>query len=135
MDKIVKKLRELNEEVPIPLTLPAKTNVKKAEDTLNTKFHPDYIRYLLEISDVVFGILEPAQITDPDSHNYLIEIAQTAWTEIGIPKELLPICEDNGDYYCMNQNGEILFWSHNGLSDEKWISLSDWIQEVWINES
>ena len=50
-------------------------------------------------------------------------------------EELLPICEDNGDYYCLNQAGEVVFWSHNGATAEKWRNLADWIKQVWIEES
>jgi len=48
---------------------------------------------------------------------------------------LVPIAEDNGDYYCMNEAGEVLFWSHNGSNDEKWPNLENWIREVWRNEN
>jgi hypothetical protein len=51
-----------------------------------------------------------------------------------VPRKLLPICEDNGDYYCMNKKGEIVFWSADGASDEKWKDLATWIEEVWIGE-
>ena len=54
---------------------------------------------------------------------------------MGVPKSLVPIAEDNGDYYCMNEAGEFLYWSHDGTTDEKWPSLENWIQEVWINEN
>lgn len=36
-----------------------------------------------------------------------------------MPKKLLPICEDNGDYYLIDpRSGKISFWSHNGTTDE-----------------
>ena len=49
-----------------------------------------------------------------------------------LPRDLLPICEDNGDYYCMNAVGEVVYWSHDGVSDEKWSDLATWIRKVWI---
>src|SRR5262249_51831625 len=85
--------------------------------------------------DVVFGNFEPATITDAESHTDLFTIADEAWDEMELPKKLLPICEDNGDYYCMNAKGEVVFWSHNGSTDEKWKNLATWIEEVWIGES
>jgi hypothetical protein len=54
---------------------------------------------------------------------------------LGVPDDLLPICEDNGNYFCMNRRGQVVFWDHNGASDEKWTDLATWINDVWIGES
>jgi hypothetical protein len=62
-------------------------------------------------------------------------MAHDAWTQMELPRELLPICEDNGDYYCMNERGEVVYWSHAGSGDERWPDLATWIQQVWIEEN
>ena len=124
MEQIIKELRELKEPVPKPLRLPSVKEVSGTETELRVSFHPDFVKYLLEASDVVYGTIEPATITNPESHTHLPEIAKSAWEDIGVPKDIIPICEDNSDYYCMNKNGEVLFWSHNGLTDEKWPNLA-----------
>ena len=82
----------------------------------------------------MYGSLEPAIVIPDAGHLSLIDIAETAWEEMEVPRELLPFCEDNGDYYCLNQNGEVEYWSHNGSTDEKWKDLATWIREVWIDE-
>ena len=81
---------------------------------------------------MVFGTLEPATVPVHSGHTYIGKVATEAW-RMGVPRELLPIAEDNGDYYCMNRDGEVLFWPHNGVTDEKWTSLGLWIESVWIN--
>jgi hypothetical protein len=111
--------------------LPSPAEIDAAEDRLAIRFHPDFRRYLLECSDVVCGVIEPVTITRPESHTDLFRVAESAWAH-GVPRDHLPICEDNADVYCMNSVGEILFWSHKGLSCEKWPSLGDWIQQVWL---
>jgi hypothetical protein len=63
----------------------------------------------------------------------LCEIAEYAWDEMDVPLTLLPICEDNGDYYCLNKKGEIEFWTSNGATDQKWQDLATWIKEIWID--
>jgi hypothetical protein len=30
--------------------------------------------------------------------------------------------------------GEVVFWSHEGATDERWPDLATWIREVWIAE-
>ena len=132
---VIAELRELNETVPKPLRLPTANEVNAAEEQLALKFPADYRRYLLEASDVVYGALEPAIVIPDAGHLDLIDIAETAWDEMEVPRSLLPFCEDNGDYYCLNESGEVEFWSHNGATDEKWKDLATWIKEVWIDES
>lgn len=134
LDEVIQELRELNEPVPKPLCLPTQEEVVEIERKLGIKFHADYRKYLLEASDVVYGTLEPATIVQESGHTELTRIAQTAWEQLGVSHDLIPICEDNGDYYCMNSEGEIVFWSHNGISDERWPDLATWIKQVWINE-
>jgi hypothetical protein len=132
MERIIEKLRELNEPVPKPLRLPSQEEIHNVENEFGLEFHPDYVRYLLEASDVVFGTLEPATIPVDSGHTFIGNVVNSA-RKMGVPKTLVPIAEDNGDYYCMNESGEILYWSHNGVTDEKWPSLESWIQEVWVN--
>ena len=136
LDQAIKSLRERNEEVPIPLRLPTSAEVAAAEQELRTTFHSDFKRYLLEASDIVFGALEPVTITDEESHTHLPEVARAAWQDMDLPRHLLPLCEDNGDYYCIDKSGEILFWSHNdGAITDRWKNLATWIEEVWIGEN
>jgi len=134
LDEILLLLRSHNEPVPRPLRLPTNAEVDNAERQLAVRFHPDFRHYLLRASDVACGVLEPVTITCPESHTYLFQVAESAWTGYSVPRELLPICEDNGDFYCMNSAGEVVFWSHNGTTSEKWASLADWIGQVWLGE-
>lgn len=128
----IKELRSLNEPVPRPPRLPTEGEVNAAEDRLGIRFPADYRQYLMEASDVVYGTLEPAVVTPDAGHLDLVDMAESAWDEVDLPRDLLPICQDNGDYYCLNASGEVLYWSHNGAVDERWPDLASWIQEVWI---
>ncbi|MGE5611164.1 MAG: SMI1/KNR4 family protein [Bacillota bacterium] len=135
LDEAIRQLRTLNEPVPEPLRLPTPQEVSAVEQRLAVQFHPDFRKYLLEASDIVFDGLEPVTITRPKSPTDLEVVCAQAWDEWEIPRRLLPICEDNGDYYCMNARGEIIFWSHIGPSQEKWRDLATWIEQVWIGEA
>lgn len=135
LSDVLAELRELNEPVPKPLRLPTETEVNLAENRLGRKFPDDYRRYLLEASDVVYGTLEPAIVIPDAGHLSLVEIAESAWDEMDLPRDLLPFCEDNGDYYCLTADGAVKFWSHNGTTDESWKDLATWIKDVWIEQS
>ncbi len=132
LPEVIAELRELNEPVPKPFRLPTEAEVGAAEKRLNIKFHEDYRRFLLEASDVVVGTLEPAMVAADCGYLNLCEIAEYAWDEMELPLTLLPICEDNGDYYCLNKKGEVEFWTADGAINEKWDNLAVWIKEVWI---
>jgi hypothetical protein len=130
----IAELRRRAETVPIPLHLPSEAEVAAAERRLGVAFPPDYRRYLLEASDIVFNNMEPAVVVANAGHVDLDDTAAGAW-ELGVPRDLLPFCEDNGDYYCLSRTGRVRFWSHNGTTDESWPDLGAWITDVWIGES
>lgn len=134
LDDAFHELRQRNRPVPRPLRLPTAAEVAEAERRLALSFPSDFRRYLLEASDVICGALEPVTITRPESHTDLFKVVESAWDGYGVPRDLLPVCEDNADFYCMNPAGEVVFWSHNGWASEKWSSLADWIEQVWLAE-
>jgi hypothetical protein len=132
MSGVIDELRRLNRSVPKPRRLPTEVEMRAAEEQLGVKFPEDYRQYLLEASDVVYGTLGPAVVLPDSGYLNLVEVAESAWNELDVPRNLLPICEDNGNYYCLNEKGEVEFWSHDGITDEKWRDLATWIKEVWI---
>ena len=134
LDDAIRELRAQNEDVPQPGRLPSPAEVDAAEQQLGIRFHPDFRRYLLEASDVTCGVVEPVTITSPDSYTDLFHVAHKAWDTYGVPRDLLPICEDNADFYCMDAEGEVVFFSHNGWPASTWPSLADWIKDVWLEE-
>jgi hypothetical protein len=135
IDDAIRELRSRNEPVPLPLRLPTVAEVDAAETRLGVRFPAEYRRYLLEASDVVYGTKEPVTITRPESRTDLFQVAHSAWQGYGVPRDLLPLCEDNADFYCMNAASEVVFWSHNGLSADRWPSLAHWIRDVWLESA
>ncbi len=128
----IASLRALNRSVPRPLRLPAESQVSLAEQKLDVSFHPDFRRYLLEVSDIVYGSLEPVTITRPGSHTDLVSVTENGRDHWGLPSDYIPICEDNADLYCVRPDGVVVFWPHDGKSNESWTSIAEWIEEVWI---
>src|SRR6266496_4481376 len=100
LETAIETLRERNEPVPRPFRLPTEMEVAAAERTLGVTFPDDYRYFLLHGSDVAYGTLEPAVVIPDCGHLDLVEMVQTAW-EVGVPRDHLPFCENNGDYYCL----------------------------------
>jgi hypothetical protein len=129
----IAKLRSLNESVPRPARLPSQAEITQAEAELGVVFHADLRSYLREASDVVFGTREPVTLTIPNSHTDLRLATREAW-DAGVPGDWIPVCEDNGDFYCVRPDGSIAFWARDGASDETWPSLAAWIEQEWIGQ-
>lgn len=130
IEHAIAELRRRNESVPKPLRLPTPGEIDAAERSLGLTFPPDYRRYLLEASDVVVGTKAPCVVIPGYGYLDLVTTAREAW-EMGVPRNWLPFCEDNADYFCLDGD-TVRFWSLDGDSDEHWSELASWITDVWI---
>ena len=130
MEDVIDILRERNEPVPVPLDLPDEDLLVEIEEELLISMPDDLRFFLLTVSDVVYGKIEPVTVTDRNSHTYLPEVAAVAWS-LGLPRPYLPICETNGAYYCISQDGTVLLWDQR-ISDESWENIWQWAREVWL---
>ncbi len=131
LDSVITALRKAHNPPPKPYALPNEEDINSAERILGVNFHPDYRTFLLKASDVCVGTLEQCILPPNAGHCDLIKVTTDAW-ENGIERHLIPICEDNGDYYCMTPSGEIVFISHEYPSNDRWTNLAEWIQSVWL---
>lgn len=130
-EEIIEMLRDVNQPVPVPLELPDEDVLVEVEEQILLPIPRDMRTYLLEASDVVYGSLEPVTAADPYSHTYLPEVAAVAWS-LGVPRYLTPLCEDNGSYYCVEPEGEVVLWKNGDLTDETWPTVWHWIHDVWL---
>ncbi len=71
MEDVIERLREENEPVPVPLELPDEDLLVEIEEELLISLPPEFREFLLTVSDVVYGRIEPVTVTDPQSHTYL----------------------------------------------------------------
>ncbi len=131
MNEVVEMLRELNQPVALPLELPDHEDLVDVEEQILIGIPTDFRNYLLQASDVIYGYYEPVTAADPGSHTYLPEVASYAWS-IGVPRELIPLCEFRGDYYCVNEMGEVVLWSQGRITQGDWPTVWHWIKSVWL---
>lgn len=131
MEEILDLLRDNHQPVPIPLELPDEDDLIVVEEELLIPIPRDMREYLLEASDVITGTLEPVTVADPNSHTFLPEVTALAWS-LGVPRHLLPLCEDHGSYYCVDPEGEVAYWVDGELTGETWDSVWQWVRDVWL---
>lgn len=132
MEEIIEALRERSQTVPHPLSLPTEDDLIDAEEQLLVPLGADFRAFLLSVSDVICGSLEPVTIADPQSHTYLPEVAASAW-DSGLPRELLPLCELADGYYCVDLSDEVVLWRPDSGVEQSWQDIWDWANDVWLN--
>jgi hypothetical protein len=117
-----------------PFREPTDAEIDAAQQRLGFTFPADYRAFLKAGGDVGGAGFEAAVILPGSGHLEIDEIAREAWEEVGLSRDLLPFVEDNADYYCLTRDGAVVYWSHNGTTDEKWATFTDWFQQVCIEE-
>ena len=136
----LEKLKSLDQSVTLPAELPTAADVKAAEEKLGIKFPPSYVKYQLEYSDIIVGDLEMYSLVEDGSYLDMVNNINEARQYHELPDPLLPfVAEQDGDYFCFNLKSagpeyEVVYWSHNGTTDEKWDNFLDWVERCWIGE-
>lgn len=131
MDDIVDELRQRSQPVPVPLDLPSEDDLVQVEEQLYMPLPREYREFLLLVSDLVLGSLEPATAADPHAHNYLPELAATAWDQ-GLPRHFIPVCQHANGYYCIDPDGYVKNFHQGKLTEEEWESIWYWAEDVWL---
>lgn len=99
--------------------------ILQAQEKLGIVFPKDYIDFIKSGYDLGEAATEALEITNPPSHADIYEAVKSARSLLGLPEDLLPICENNSDYYCLTKAGEVVYWSHNGTTEESWLNVKD----------
>lgn len=131
MEELIEELHAVAEEVPVPLELPEHDQVVDAQEQILMPLPRDFREFLMTCSDVVYGTLEPVTVADPSSHTYLPEVTSTAWS-LGMPREMVAVCESRDGYFCVAQDGEIKLWTEQGFDGEVWENIWYWVRDVWL---
>lgn len=125
-----------------PQGLPVCTpeDLQQLEGTLNVKVPIELKAYFLNFSDKWFSGFEiflPQSKFQNHPTQGIITLVTQAW-KLGVPREYLPFCYDNANYYCIHlETGAVRFWSSHeqAFSDHpknQWISFNDWVVKAWI---
>lgn len=134
MEDVIELLREHAESIPVPLELPNDDDLLDIQEQLLLHIPYDFREFLLLVSDVVLGHLEPVTASDPHCHTYLPEVTATAW-ELGLPRHCLPLCQEGDNYYAVDPEGQVLFWSYATQEfdeDLSWESVWHWARDCWL---
>lgn len=132
MQEFIEALRAAAIQQTTPLELPSEDDIVEIEEEILLPIPYEVKQFLLNVSDLVIGSIEPVTISDPQAHTHLPEVTAEAWS-IGISREVMPICQNGDDYYCVDQTGEVQLWHADELSEQVWEDIWEWALDVWLN--
>ena len=76
-------------------------------------------------------LLQSASKNAPGFLN-IVKQTKRAWG-VGVPKDSIVICQDNGNYHCFTGDLIVALWEHE-LEDfgEEWDDINDWMENEFI---
>ncbi len=133
IDDVINELEIVSNNQRQNYVLPNDELINEYEKEIGLKFNKDLKKAFKEISNIFYGTLDFVAITkNKQFYNELSKVLNNA-RAAGVSRDWIPICEDNGDYYCLLPDGTVRFFSHNGITNESWENLASWIKNVWID--
>jgi len=132
MEDVIDLIKESALSTAAYLELPTEDDLVLIEEEILLPIPRDLRLFLLEVSDLVCGSLEPVTVADPGAHTHLSEVTANAWS-MGMPRELMAICQDQDGFYCITQEGEIQHWTDGELAGESWEDIWQWAQQIWLS--
>lgn len=133
LDEVIDQLKELSYGERIKADLPNDALLDSYEKDIGCIFSMDYRKLLKEANNIFYGTIELLLVTNDKKYSSELSIVLNDAREQGLPKDWLPICEDNGSYYCLVPDGTIRYWTLDGYSNDSWENLANWVEQVWIN--
>ncbi len=132
MEEFIQDLKDYSEQTLFPRELPSEEDLIEVEEQTFLPIPRDYRNFLLTVSNLVLGAMEPTTACDPSSHTYIPEVSANAWDK-GVPRDVFPICVHLNKYYCINPNGGIQLWENGDYtSGSEWEDIWEWAKSVWL---
>lgn len=91
----------LNEVTPSQRVIPSIGEIEHFQTQHNIVLPLEYKMFLLECSDVNYSTLQPGVTVPLGTYYSLDTIMNNGWN-MGVAKDNILFCEDNGDFHCFN---------------------------------
>ncbi|WP_445494580.1 SMI1/KNR4 family protein [Photorhabdus sp. SF281] len=132
LNDVIEEIERLSDGQRNDVDLPDDELISQYEKEIGFEFSNDYKEVLKKISNMFYGTIDLLSVTRDKKYYGELSQALSDAREQGLPENLLPICEDNGSYYCIDYDGKIKYWTLDGYNEESWSDLASWIKQVWI---
>lgn len=113
----IAELKGVRIHLPNAQEFPDDALVEAYEREIGVLFSDEYKIFAKEASDSIFNGKDALRLTvNRDSPRELLSTVAEA-REQGVPESWLPICEDNGNYYCLLEDGYISYCSYDSRGE------------------
>ncbi|MFP2422011.1 SMI1/KNR4 family protein [Pseudescherichia vulneris] len=133
LNEVIEELKAVSGGERNNIPLPDNALISQYEKDIGFSFPSDYRMLLQEVGNIYYRTIELLSITADKEFYGELSTAMKDAISIGVPESWLPICEDNGSYYCLDQRGRVRYWTGDGGSEEQWPNLASWVKDVWID--
>lgn len=133
IDAIIDEVNRLDDPAQRKNPLPDDALIARYEAATGFRFTEEYKKFLKTVSNAFVGYISPLTLNEEMGGVYgELRSAIEQGQAFGLPRDWMPICEDNGDYYCIAPDSKVYFWDHNGPTDKTWPDLATWAKQVWL---
>lgn len=137
MRELFEQLKNLGwQDEDIPLA--KESEIEKVENELKISFPTSYKTFAKDYLNMGLRGIQflPFAASEP---MYLLSELNNARKYFELPNHLIPFINDNDDYYCFDLKSnqpdyKVVYWSHNGLTNERWENFLDWLEKCLIGE-
>ncbi len=130
----VELVRSRSEAITSQIPLPGDGVIQYVESESGFRLHQDYRYFVQNAGNIVLTKELFYLCENHEGRLNLLRVIDEA-RQSGVPADWLPICQDNGDYYCLLPDGTVQLWSHDDMFEGRWADLSDWLLDCFIHGS
>ncbi|GAB2189433.1 SMI1/KNR4 family protein [Sessilibacter sp. MAH2] len=132
-EDVLEKLANISQSTLLPIPQATMDDIVDAQEEMLVSFPAEFRDFLISVSHMEVGSIEPVTLSDPELHTYLPEMASQAW-ELGLPRDLLPLCRVEDGFYVVTLADQVEFWriEDQDFSGDIWESIWQWADEVWL---
>lgn len=136
IENVIEELIKVSKNNRFMVDLPNDKTLENYQKEIGISFSQDYTYYLKKANNIFYNLDEIVLVTNRNENesSELKKIIKEA-RKLGLDEKWIPLCEDNGNYYCLTPKGNVKYYDLNGKSNEEWDSLAFWIKDVWIDEN
>lgn len=140
MIEIFENLKKLGSVFPWNESFVDKESIKNLESVYSVVLPESYKFFLENYSNISLGSITVLKPLNYGSYLDIHEVINEMTSNDNFPVSYFPFVYDNGDCYCFDTNAEgtdykVVFWSHDGLTNETWNNFLEWVEKCWIGEN
>nr|WP_250810711.1 SMI1/KNR4 family protein [Neorhizobium tomejilense] len=131
IEDVVQLLQAQADRYKTLIPLPDDDAIRYVEAKSGLVLPPDY-KYLVQNAGNIALSKDLLYLRDDEIGRGNLLVAIHSARQAGVAADWLPICHDNGDYYCLLPDGSVQLWSHDGMFEGRWLDLADWVVDSFI---